>query len=131
MARIRSIGTAPELAVRRAAHAMGLRYRLNRRDLPGTPDLVFPRFRVALFVHGCFWHRHAGCRLAATPKTRIEFWQAKFAGNTARDARQEQALVDAGWRPVVIWECETADPARLATIIRGRVMPAVEPEPVR
>jgi DNA mismatch endonuclease, patch repair protein len=80
---------------------------LHRKDLPGRPDLVFPRHKVALFVHGCFWHRHPGCRLASTPKSRIEYWQAKFDTNVARDAAAEQALRDAGWQVVKVWECET------------------------
>jgi len=131
MARIRGRDTKPELIVRSLLHRAGVRFSLRRKDLPGKPDIVLPKYGAVVFVHGCFWHRHKGCKVATMPKSRQAFWQAKFAGNTARDARQEQALVDAGWRPVVIWECETADPARLATIIRGRVMPAVEPEPVR
>ena len=130
MAQIRSRDTGPELRVRRAAHALGLRFGLHRRDLPGTPDLVFPGRRIALFVHGCFWHRHTGCRLAYTPKSRIEFWQAKFEGNVARDRRKESDLQKAGWMPVVIWECETRDPDRLAGIIRDRVMrhPVLTPD---
>lgn len=107
MARVRGKHTKPEMAVRRAAHALGLRFRLHRKDLPGRPDIVFPRHRVAVFVHGCFWHRHPGCRLASTPKTRTEFWQAKFDANVARDAAMDQALRDARWRIVTIWECET------------------------
>ncbi|MFV0409489.1 MAG: very short patch repair endonuclease, partial [Paracoccus sp. (in: a-proteobacteria)] len=87
MAKIRGRDTKPELRVRRAAHALGLRFRLQRRDLPGTPDLVFPGRRIAMFVHGCFWHRHPDCRFAYTPKSRVAFWQAKFDGNVARDQR--------------------------------------------
>lgn len=86
-------------------HARGFRFRIHRKDLPGSPDLVFPRFRVAVFVHGCFWHRHLGCRFAATPKSRTEFWQAKFEANVARDMRVQQALRDDGWRVAVVWEC--------------------------
>lgn len=128
MAKIRGKDTGPELLVRRAAHALGLRFRLHRRDLPGTPDLVFPGRRIALFVHGCFWHRHPGCRFAYTPKSRIEFWQAKFDANVARDARKLAELSDAGWTVVTIWECETRDQDRLREIIRERVMqPPVRP----
>lgn len=122
MARIRSRDTGPEMLVRRAAHALGLRFRLHRKDLPGTPDLVFPRRRVAVLVHGCFWHRHPGCRMAYSPKSRTEFWEAKFAGNVERDARKLEELIAAGWRPVIIWECETRDEKRLSEIIRERVM---------
>lgn len=130
MAKIRGRDTGPEMRVRRAAHALGLRFRLYRRQLPGTPDLVFPGRRVALFVHGCFWHRHPGCRFATTPKTRADFWQAKFEGNVARDARKEDELRLAGWMPVTIWECETRDPDQLRDIIQDRIMrlPALRPD---
>lgn len=107
MSRVRGKHTKPEMIVRRAAHALGLRFRLHRKDLPGRPDLVFPRHKVALFVHGCFWHRHPGCRLASTPKTRTEFWQSKFDANVARDIRVAEQLRAACWRVVTIWECET------------------------
>jgi len=106
MSRIRSRDTTPEIKVRRIAHAMGLRFRLHRRDLPGSPDVVFPRHRVALFVHGCFWHRHPGCHLAAVPKTRAEFWNTKFKNNVERDRRANEQLIELGWRVAVIWECE-------------------------
>lgn len=86
---------------------MGFRFRLYRRDLPGTPDLVFPKYRLAVFVHGCFWHRHSGCRYAYSPKSRVEFWTKKFKQNMARDSRKQNALRDLGWRVSVIWECET------------------------
>lgn len=130
MARIRSRDTGPEMLVRRAAHALGLRFRLHRNDLPGTPDLVLPGRRAAVLVHGCFWHRHEGCRMAYTPKSRVDFWQAKFTGNVERDARKLAELAAAGWRAVVIWECETRDPARLRQIIRERIMqlPALPPD---
>ena len=122
MAGIRGCDTAPELAVRRLAHRMGLRFRLHRKNLPGRPDLVFPKHRLAVFVHGCFWHRHEGCRSASTPKSRIAFWTEKFAANVDRDARQQAALRTRGWRVLVIWECEIRDnPAverRLAALIR-------------
>lgn len=111
MARIRGRDTAPELAVRRIAHRMGLRFRLQRKDLPGRPDLVLPKHRLAVFVHGCFWHRHEGCRFASTPKSRITYWTEKFAANVARDARKEAALKELDWRVLVIWECETTDKA--------------------
>ena len=119
MAGIRSRGTAPELAVRRIAHGMGLRFRLHRKDLPGRPDLVFPKYRLAVFVHGCFWHRHQGCRHASTPKSRAAFWIEKFAANVARDARQEAALKALGWQVLVIWQCETKDEAAVARKLAG------------
>lgn len=130
MAKIRGRDTGPEMRVRRAAHALGLRFRLYRRQLPGTPDLVFPGRRAALFVHGCFWHRHPGCRFATTPKTRADFWQAKFDASVARDARKEEELRLAGWTPVTIWECDTRDPDRLQEIIQDRIMrlPVLRPD---
>lgn len=121
MSGIRSKDTAPEIAVRRIAHGMGLRFRLHRRDLPGSPDIVFPRYRVALFVHGCFWHRHPGCRLAATPKTRADFWCAKFGRNVERDRRASEDLVRLGWRVAVVWECEVRD----TEAVRARIKQAL------
>ena len=122
MAGIRGRNTAPEHAVRRIAHRMGLRFRLHRKNLPGRPDLVFPKRRLAVFVHGCFWHRHEGCRYAYTPKSRVAFWTEKFAQNVDRDKRNEQVLRDLGWRVLVVWECETRDKEnieqRLAELIR-------------
>ena len=105
MSRIRGRDTRPEMGLRRALHARGLRYRLHDRRLPGRPDIVFPRFRAACFVHGCFWHRHAGCRYATTPATRTAFWAAKFEANVARDARNRIELLAVGWRVAVVWEC--------------------------
>lgn len=105
MAGIRGKDTAVELAVRRQLHALGYRFRLHRRDLPGRPDIVLPRFRATIFVHGCFWHRHPGCRFATMPQTRAEFWQAKFAANVRRDAAAVQSLTRAGWRVATLWEC--------------------------
>ena len=109
MAGIKGRDTLPEITVRRTAHRLGLRFRLFRKDLPGCPDLVFPRHRLAVFVHGCFWHRHDGCQYAYLPKSRIGFWKEKFAGNVERDGRSEDALRELGWRVLVIWECETRD----------------------
>ena len=105
MAGIGGRNTLPELVLRRTLHARGLRYRLHVRKLPGTPDLVFPRFRAVCFVHGCFWHRHVGCPYATTPTTRPEFWQAKFDSNVERDRRNRLALLEAGWRVAIVWEC--------------------------
>ena len=107
MRAVKSANTAPELKVRRVLHAMGLRFRLHRNDLPGKPDIVLPRWRVALFVHGCFWHGHACPRGARTPKTNTEYWLAKIARNKERDARHASTLQTLGWRVVTIWECET------------------------
>jgi DNA mismatch endonuclease (patch repair protein) len=114
MSRIRSGDTKPELAVRKLLHALGLRFRLHRRDLPGKPDIVLPRFRTVIFVHGCFWHQHPGCKLASDPKSRREYWIPKLAGNVRRDTLAQAALRASGWRVEVIWECESRKPAMLA-----------------
>lgn len=113
MGRIGPKDTQPELAVRRAIHARGLRYRLHSKKLPGRPDLVFPSRRLVIFVHGCFWHRHLGCSNCTTPRTRPEFWNAKFEANVARDTRIIGELKVAGWRVAIIWECETEKPDTL------------------
>lgn len=114
MARVGPKDTRPELTVRKAIHARGFRYRLHSKKLPGRPDLVFPGKRLVIFVHGCFWHRHQGCRNCSTPRTRPEFWNAKFAANVARDDRVMRELEADGWKVVVIWECETLKPDALA-----------------
>jgi len=119
MARVGGRNTRPEMAVRRAVHRLGFRYRLHRRDLPGSPDLVLPRLRTVIFVHGCFWHRHLGCRRTTTPKTRREFWQAKFEANLERDRRSIAALETSGWTVVVIWECEAVDERSLKLRLQG------------
>lgn len=105
MSRIRGSNTKPEVTLRRALHARGLRYRLHDRRLSGRPDIVFPRFGAVCFVHGCFWHRHAGCPYTTTPATRAAFWQAKFDANVTRDQRNHRELLAAGWRVAVVWEC--------------------------
>lgn len=123
MARIRSKGTQPELVVRRALHAMGFRFRLHRRDLPGKPDIVLAKHRLVIFVHGCFWHQHSGCRLASSPKTRGNYWNPKLASNVARDERHARELEAAGWRVETVWECDTRDVRllheRIETICTG------------
>lgn len=108
MSRIRGKDTKPELAVRRLAHAMGYRFRLHRRDLPGSPDLVFPGRRKVLFVHGCFWHGH-DCRKGHMPRTRTAYWAAKIKRNTERDVASLDALRELGWDALVVWECELKD----------------------
>ena len=105
--------TRPEMIVRKVLHGLGLRFRLHRTDLPGTPDVVLSKHRTVVFVHGCFWHRHVGCPKATTPKTRVEFWKAKFERNVERDLQNERALLNRGWSVIVIWECETKDTSRL------------------
>ena len=114
MARIKSKNTAPEMIVRRAAHRLGFRFRLHCRDLPGVPDLVFPRLRRVLFVHGCFWHQHEGCKRSNVPKSRLEYWSPKLARNVRRHIVHVAALERLGWNVSVIWECETAIPEQLA-----------------
>ena len=118
MSRVGSKDTGPEMEVRRTAHALGYRYRLHVGDLPGSPDLVFRSRRKVVFVHGCYWHRHPGCKRASTPSTRREYWQAKFDRNVARDAAAESALREAGWDVLVVWECETKDSSALEDRLR-------------
>lgn len=119
MAGIRSKNTKPELLLRRALHARGLRYRLHGAKLPGKPDLVFAKHQAVVFVHGCFWHRHSNCRFATTPATRPEFWTAKFSTNIERDKRNVAALVDNGWRIATVWECalKGGDVGRMADLV--------------
>jgi DNA mismatch endonuclease (patch repair protein) len=128
MRRIRGKDTAPELALRSALHAEGLRFRLHRRDLPGRPDIVLPKFNTVIFVHGCFWHRHEGCSISTTPKSNTVFWVDKFERNVARDRLNVRGLRRLGWKVITVWECELSSPERarlvaqrLARRIRGRM----------
>ncbi|MBU1364884.1 MAG: very short patch repair endonuclease [Gammaproteobacteria bacterium] len=105
MSGIRGKDTRPEMAVRRFLHRAGLRFRLHDRSLPGAPDLVFPRHGAVVFVHGCYWHRHEGCKYASTPASNVEFWQRKFAGNVRRDRDTVHMLIKSGWRVFILWEC--------------------------
>ncbi|WP_170505736.1 very short patch repair endonuclease [Ruegeria arenilitoris] len=120
MSLVRGRDTKPEMRVRRLIHSLGYRYRLHRRDLPGKPDLVFGPRRKAIFVHGCFWHRHPdpACKLARLPKSRRDFWLPKLEGNRARDERNNAALTEMGWDVLEVWECKTADEELLAKKIR-------------
>ncbi len=122
MSRIRGRDTKPELLVRRGLHARGLRFRLHRRDLPGSPDLVFPRFRVVVFVHGCFWHGH-GCHLFTMPATRRDFWTQKIGRNAERDNQALEALRAKGWRVLTVWECALRGRSQLEP---GSVLQAIE-----
>ena len=121
MRAVKSSNTSPELAVRKAAHALGLRFRLQRTDLPGKPDLVFPSRRLAVFVHGCFWHGHDCARGSRVPKSNRAYWTAKIGRNRARDARVAAELQDLGWRACVLWECETRPRDGLPALIRERL----------
>ena len=107
MSRIRGKDTKPELKVRSVLHRMGYRFRLHRKDLPGSPDIDLPRYQTVIMVHGCFWHRHPKCKYAYTPKSRKKFWTKKFSETITRDERNRIALVEGGWTVGVIWECET------------------------
>jgi len=106
MSRIRGANTKPELAVRSMLHRMGYRFRISDKTLPGKPDIVLPKYRSVIFVHGCFWHRHPGCKYTYTPKSRLDFWSRKFEENVMRDKNNLSLLKKAGWLPIVIWECE-------------------------
>lgn len=122
MSAIKGRDTTPERTVRSWLHRSGLRFRLNVPRLPGSPDIVLPRYSTVIFVHGCFWHRHQGCRFSTIPKSNREFWKAKFRKNSARDRRVANALADAGWRVEVVWTCQLSERriSALATRIRGR-----------
>ena len=121
MARVRGRDSKPEMIVRRLVHALGFRYRLHDRRLPGSPDLVFPRLRKVIFVHGCFWHRHPdpGCRLARMPKSRLDFWKPKLEGNRKRDLRDQATLAALGWLFFVVWECQMRDREQLENDLRA------------
>jgi DNA mismatch endonuclease (patch repair protein) len=129
MRAVRGKDTGPEMAVRRAAHGLGLRFRLHRKDLPGCPDLVFPKWRTAVYVNGCFWHRHQGCRRAKLPSSNVDFWKKKLAANVARDARNYAALEKLGWRCEVIWQCDVRDEQSAVDAVRR--IPSSEPPAAR
>ena len=107
MSAIKSKNTKPEIKVRKVLHSMGYRFRLHSKDLPGSPDIVLPKYKTVIFVHGCFWHRHENCKYASNPKTRQEFWNKKFKENIKRDSEIQDKIKNLDWRSVVIWECET------------------------
>ena len=106
MSAIKSKNTKPEIKVRKVLHSMGYRFRLHSKDLPGSPDIVLPKYKTVIFVHGCFWHRHQNCKYASTPKTRQEFWNKKFNENINRDKINQENLSSKGWKIIIIWECE-------------------------
>ncbi|MCY4530044.1 MAG: DNA mismatch endonuclease Vsr [Chloroflexi bacterium] len=121
MSRIRGSNTTPERVVRSLLHRMGYRYRLQQKHLPARPDIVMAGRRTVILVHGCYWHRHPGCRFAYSPKTNREFWEAKFEENVARDTRQRGQLQELGWTVITVWECETKNPVTLAERLRTSV----------
>jgi len=125
MSGIRGKNTKPEMIVRKALFAAGYRFRLHRKDLPGVPDIVLPRRKVAIFVHGCFWHMHARCKYAKLPSTRLEFWHDKLSGNALRDQKAIDALLSSGWRVLIVWECATRD-AAVATTLQKTIVKWIE-----
>jgi DNA mismatch endonuclease, patch repair protein len=124
----RSKNTKPEMVLRRLLHKLGYRYSLHRRDLPGTPDLVFRSRKSAIQVHGCFWHQHEGCRLAHAPKTRLDYWQPKLARNQERDLAAREKLKSMGWQVITIWECELAYPDQAVSHAVAFLGPSKLPE---
>lgn len=121
MSRIRARNTKPEMVVRSALHKAGFRFRVHVAKLPGTPDIVLQKYRTAIFVNGCFWHRHEGCRRAYVPKSNVDFWLRKLERNVARQNEVTRQLVDAGWKVIVIWECEICDLTALLSRITGEL----------
>jgi DNA mismatch endonuclease, patch repair protein len=121
MSQIRSANTQPEMVVRSLLHRLGYRFRVHSRRLPGRPDIVLPKWKTVIQVHGCFWHRHSRCKFAYTPKTRLDFWTTKFKENIERDLRTTRRLRRLGWRVVTIWECQACDPHRLAERLETRI----------
>ena len=119
MSAIKSKNTKPEIAVRRLLHSMGYRFRLHRKDLPGSPDIVLPKYKTVIFVHGCFWHRHENCKYASTPKTRKEFWENKFNANKIRDQKKLKEIKNLGWKFIIIWECEARNIQPLEEKLKG------------
>ncbi|MCX6346083.1 MAG: DNA mismatch endonuclease Vsr [Armatimonadetes bacterium] len=108
MSRVKGKDTVPEKVVRSLLHNLGYRFRLHRKDLPGSPDMVLPKYNTAIFVHGCFWHRHKGCPKTTMPTANYEYWEKKFSENIDRDTRKERELRQLGWRIIIVWQCETA-----------------------
>lgn len=114
MSSVKQKNTRPELVVRSLLHRLKYRFRLHRADLPGKPDIILPKYRTVVFVHGCFWHQHESCRRAARPTSKVDYWNAKLDGNVERDKKNVQSLNDLGWKTVIVWECELKDLAKLS-----------------
>jgi DNA mismatch endonuclease, patch repair protein len=127
MRKVRSSNTAPELLVRRLLHASGYRFRLYGNDLPGSPDIVLPKYKAIILVHGCYWHRHKKCGEATMPKSNTPYWEAKFARNEKRDRRIKRALTCLGWRVITVWECQTKDSVRLLAKLK-KALPRLYPD---
>ena len=123
MAKIRGKNTKPELAVRSLLHRAGYRFSLHRKDLPGKPDIVLRKYNTVVFVHGCFWHRHKNCKVASTPKSNVEFWQAKFDRNVANDKRHARKLREMGWHVLTVWECELKKPEKVLAKLKRNLTP--------
>jgi DNA mismatch endonuclease, patch repair protein len=123
MSKVRSSNTAPELAVRRLLHRGGYRFRLHGNDLPGNPDIILPKYKTIILVHGCFWHRHKNCVEASMPQSNIEYWERKFDRNVRRDRRIQRELASLGWRVITVWECQTKNHSRLLAKLRRALTP--------
>ncbi|MDG4476856.1 very short patch repair endonuclease [Thiovibrio frasassiensis] len=123
MSRIRGKDSNPEMKLRRLVHGLGFRYRLHVKNLPGKPDLVFPARHAVIFMHGCFWHRHEGCKLARLPKSKLDFWEEKLETNRQRDLSHHQQLLELGWNVLVVWECQLGDPVNVSRIIQEFLNP--------
>lgn len=130
MRAVRHENTTPEIKVRKMAHSLGYRFRLHRKDLPGSPDLVFPKHNLCIFVHGCFWHSHPQCKKATVPKSNMGYWRQKFEDNKQRDRRKARELQTLGWKVVIIWECQTRDTKKLRTILLKSLGDSARPQTV-
>jgi DNA mismatch endonuclease (patch repair protein) len=121
MSRIRSKDTSPEKKVRSLLHKMGYRFRLHRKDLPGKPDIVLPKYKTVIEVRGCYWHRHKGCKNATTPKTNTAFWKKKFADNVKRDKENQKKLEELGWKVIILWECEIIESSTFLAYLKAQI----------
>lgn len=126
MSRIRSKDTKPEKIIRSILHKLGFRFRINRKDLPGKPDIVLPKYRTVIFVHGCFWHQHEGCKIASKPKSNSEYWKTKFIKNIERDKKNQEELKLMGYRVIIIWECEAKVIQKSPEILKSMLL--IKPE---
>lgn len=121
MAAVKGKNTKPEIIVRKMLHAMGFRFRLHRKELPGRPDIVLPKYRTVVLVNGCFWHQHPGCQMSRRPKSRPDYWEPKLDGNIQRDKKNRTELVKLGWRVITIWECELENPEEIAAKLKNLI----------